>query len=196
MGKKHPAIKTVEKADKAVTRKAAEYREKPAVKALGLFGDLGDQPPMVALCLATTAAGLVRRDPRLTRAGLRMLASHALATGLKAILKRSIDRTRPDLLIDDDHYETGKGERNEGDYNSFPSGHTAGAVAVARAFARDYPEFAVPAYVGAATIAGIQIPRCHHFVSDITVGAAIGAASEAVVSGAERLWRRSSADPR
>lgn len=193
MGKKHPAIKTVEKADKAVTRKAAEYREEPAVKLLGRFGDLGDQPPMVALCLATAAAGLVRRDPRLTRAGLRMLASHALATGLKAIVKRSIDRTRPDLLIDDDHYETGKGKRNEGDYNSFPSGHTAGAVAVARAFARDYPEFALPAYVGAATIAGIQIPRCHHFASDITAGAAIGFASEALVSGATQHLRQSSA---
>lgn len=184
-------VAKVEKADKAVVREAAEVRDVPVVKLLGKFGELGDQPPMVALCAATIGAGLVRRDGRLTAAGVRMLAAHALATGIKRAIKRSVDRTRPHLLVDEGRYETGRGGSSDGDLSSFPSGHTAGALAVARAVARDYPRAAWPAYTGAAVIAGVQIPRCHHFPSDIGAGALIGLAAEAAVSwGFERSGLR------
>lgn len=191
MGKKkkgRKAVKAVEKADIAVAREAGEVRDHPAVAALAKVGELGDQPPMVALCAATIAAGLARRDGRLVSTGVRMLAAHALATGIKHVIKRSVDRTRPKLLVEEGRYETGPGRHKDGEYSSFPSGHTAGALAVARAFARDYPEGAWPAYVGAAVIAGIQIPRCHHFPSDIGAGAVIGLAAESAVSwGYDRL---------
>lgn len=175
-------VATVEKADKAVARGAAEVRDAPAIRLLGLFGELGDQPPMIALCATTIVAGLVRRDGRLASAGLRMLAAHALATGVKHVIKRSVDRTRPKLLVDEGRYEAQPGHSSDGDRSSFPSGHTAGALAVARAVARAYPGAAVPAYSGAAVIAGVQIPRCHHYVSDIGAGALIGVAAEAATS--------------
>lgn len=191
MGKKEKgrkAVEAIEKADIAVAQEAGAARDHPAVEALGKFGDLGDQPPMVALCAATIAAGLVRRDGRLASAGVRMLAAHALATGIKRLIKRSVDRTRPHLLVEEGRYETGPGHHKDGEHSSFPSGHTAGALAVARAYARDYPESAWPAYAGAAVIAGIQVPRCHHFPSDIGAGALIGWAAEATVSwGYDRL---------
>lgn len=191
MGKKkkgRKAIEAVEKADIAVAREAGAARDHPAVAALGKFGELGDQPPMVALCAATIAAGLVRRDGRLASTGVRMLAAHALATGIKRVIKHSVDRTRPKLLVEEGRYETGPGRHKDGEYSSFPSGHTAGALAVARAYARDYPEAAWPAYAGAAMIAGIQVPRCHHFPSDIGAGAVVGWAAEAAVSwGYDRL---------
>lgn len=191
MGKKkkgRKALKAVEKADIAVARQASGARHHPMIATLGKAGELGDQPPMVALCAATITAGLVRRDGKLTAAGVRMLAAHALATGIKRIVKRSVDRTRPHLLVEEGRYETGLGEHKDGDHSSFPSGHTAGAVAVARAYARDYPEGAWPAYAGAAVIAGVQIPRCHHFPSDIGAGAVIGWAAEAAISwGYDRL---------
>lgn len=186
--KSRKALKAVEKADIDVARQASAARDHPAVTMLGRAGELGDQPPMIALCAATITAGLIRRDGKLAATGVRMLAAHALATGIKQLIKRSVDRTRPHLLVEEGRYETGLGGHKDGDHSSFPSGHTAGAFAVARAYARDHPEGAWPAYAGAAMIAGVQIPRCHHFPSDIGAGAVIGLASEAVVSwGYDRL---------
>lgn len=184
MGTKHEAIKQVERADIAVSRKAAEVKDTRAVRAMGAFGKLADQPPLIAFCLGVAAAGLVRRRPDVAKSGGRMLAAHLLATLGKGVVKRSVDRTRPELLVDEGRYELKKGERNEGPYNSFPSGHTAGAVAVARAMVRDFPEAAGPAYAAAAAVAAVQVPRCNHFVSDTAAGAVIGWVAEAVVEAA------------
>ncbi len=135
------------------------------------------------------AAGAVHRDRDIVRAGGRMLAAHLLATAIKALVKRSVDRTRPDLLVDQGRYEVGKGRRNEGPFNSFPSGHTAGATAVACALVRAYPETAPYAYAAAGTIAVAQIPNCNHFASDIAAGAVIGWVAEAAVSRSAREGR-------
>jgi membrane-associated phospholipid phosphatase len=181
----------IEQADVAIAQKAGEYRDTPVVKALGTFSELADQPPLITICALTLATGLVTRQPRLALAGARMLASHLAATGMKAVVKKSIDRTRPNILLEENRYETGKGRHNESDYNSFPSGHTAGAVAVARAVVRDYPSSAPAAYSLATLVALIQIPRCKHYLSDITVGAAIGWVAEAIASrGLEAGLRR------
>jgi membrane-associated phospholipid phosphatase len=184
MGKKkqHKARAAIEAADIAISQDAATLRDSKAVALLGAVGDMGDQPPMVAWCLATLIGGVSARDPRLARAGARMLAAHALATAVKALVKRSVDRTRPALLVDEGRYRVGPGEHDEGPYNSFPSGHTAGAVAVARAWARAYPEQRGAAYGAAATVALVQLPRCAHFPSDLVAGAAIGWIAEAAAS--------------
>ena len=175
-------VRVVEEADVAAAHAASRFRDTPVVKALGKLGDLADQPPLVALSLATLAAGLVTRRPRLALAGARMLAAHGLATGIKTVVKRGVDRTRPKVLVDEGRYETGRGQHNETDYNSFPSGHTAGAVAVARAVSRTYPSAAPVAGALAALAALIQLPRCRHYPSDISAGALIGWASEAATS--------------
>jgi len=184
MGKKkqHKARAAIEAADIAISQDAATLRDSKAVALLGAVGDMGDQPPMVAWCLATLIGGVSARDPRLARAGARMLAAHALATAVKALVKRSVDRTRPALLVDEGRYQVGPGDHDEGPYNSFPSGHTAGAVAVARAWARAYPEQRGAAYGAAATVALVQLPRCAHFPSDLVAGAAIGWIAEAAAS--------------
>lgn len=175
-------VRAVEEVDVAAAQAASNYREKPVVRALGKLGDLADQPPLVAFSLATLAAGLLSRRPTLALAGLRMVAAHAAATGAKAVVKRTVDRTRPHVLVEEGRYETGAGEHNHSDYNSFPSGHTAGAVAVARAVSRTYPRAAPAAGVLAAIAALIQIPRCRHYPSDVTAGALIGWGSEAATS--------------
>jgi membrane-associated phospholipid phosphatase len=71
---------------------------------------------------------------------------------------------------------------------SFPSGHSAGAAAVASAFARDFPEYRTQAYAAAGLIALAQVPRCAHYPSDVGAGIAIGIASDAAVAeGLEAL---------
>jgi membrane-associated phospholipid phosphatase len=182
MGKKRDAIKQVEQVDIAISKRAADVRDTTVVRAMGAFGQLGDQPPLIAFSLGVAIAGLLRRDPHVMRGGARMLAAHLLATGVKTLVKRSVDRTRPRLLVEEGRYEFGRGERHEGAYSSFPSGHTAGAVAVACAMAHDFPGSAISGYAAAAAIAAVQVPRCNHYVSDTAAGALIGLAAEAVVS--------------
>ena len=178
----------VEAADAAVADAVKPYAGSAAVKAVSLLSEVGDQPQMRILCGAVIAAGLAGGDRRLTRAGFRMLAAHTIATAAKNFIKRRIDRTRPrskDRPGRDHRIAPGRSEAKE--ETSFPSGHSAGAAAVARAFVRDYPEHKAPAYAAAAAIALAQIPRSAHYPTDIAAGLALGAASEALVDSAFRL---------
>jgi membrane-associated phospholipid phosphatase len=177
-------VSALEQADAAVAQAVAPYRHSRTVRLLGWMSEIADQPPLIALCTATLGWGLVSRNPRLARAGARMLASELLATAAKTVVKRSVDRTRPKVLVEEGHYEMHPGDSRGHRINSFPSGHTAGAVTVARAIARDYPEHAAAAYAAAAAIAAIQVPRCTHYPTDIAAGAVVGIASEAIVSAA------------
>jgi len=177
----------IEKADLKVARKAAPARRSLPVRWLGALSELADQPPLISFCAGMFAVGLVTRNRRLASAGGRMLAAELLATGLKSQIKHRVDRTRPRVVHDGKPYRFGKGENHASGVNSFPSGHTAGAVAVARAYVRDYPEHRALAYGAAAAVAAIQIPRCQHYPSDLAAGAAVGLAAEAAVHRAEGL---------
>ncbi len=119
-------------------------------------------------------AGVLRKDRRLARAGVRMLAAEWLATKAKSFIKHRVNRTRPHVPIEGGDYCLEKGGSEASSLSSFPSGHTAGAVAVARAYASEYPEHAKAAATAAILIGLIQIPRCKHFVTDIVAGAMIG----------------------
>lgn len=178
MGKTKRAVGKAHRAEHRTTKVAAAARDTQLVKAAGFASEAGDQPPLVALNLATIAAGVLLRRPAVMRTGARMLAAHGLATGIKTIIKRNLDRTRPQAKLAGKPDRAGPGDHDSHDYNSFPSGHTAGAVAVAGAVARDQPKLAVPAYGAAAAIAAVQVPRGAHYASDVAAGAAIGWLSE------------------
>ena len=162
------------RADRALSYAAGKHRDTPVMQAIGTASEIADQPPLVTINLATMAAGLVLRRPTVVRTGLRMLAAHALATGIKTVVKRSVNRTRPKAAMDGKGYRLEHGDSHDHDLNSFPSGHTAGAVAVAGAIAHGNPGAALPAYGTAATIAAVQLPRGTHYASDIAAGAVIG----------------------
>jgi membrane-associated phospholipid phosphatase len=175
-------------ADAAAAEAALPYQGSPAMEALGRFAALGDQPPLRTLCAATIAAGLAGGDRRLARAGLRMLLAHTLATLAKDFVKHRVDRTRPRSTGGKGKAQRPRpGRHTAKEETSFPSGHSAGAAAVARAFARDYPEHAAPAYAAAGALALAQIPRCAHYPTDVGAGLALGLAAEAVVDIGFRL---------
>lgn len=183
------SLRRIERADLAVAERLGAAQDHPAVKLLGKVSEMADQPPLVALSLGTVAAGLLLRRPTLALAGARMLATHAVATGLKTAVKRTVDRTRPHVLTEEGKYVVRKGHKHGSRYNSFPSGHTAGAVAVAEAIARTEPRAAWPARGWAAAIAAIQVPRGAHYPSDIAAGAAIGFAADRTVRLVEKALR-------
>ncbi|MHA3840618.1 phosphatase PAP2 family protein [Sphingomonas aestuarii] len=178
------AATRVEKADIAIGHAAARYQDHPAVKALGAVSEIADQPPLIALSVATLAVGLVRDDARLAQTGARMLASHLVATAIKTLIKQRVDRARPGAFTTHHQHRITPGDTDDGPMNSFPSGHTAGAVAVTRAIAREYPATNTSAALGAAAIAAIQPVRGTHFPIDIAAGAIVGLASEWLVARA------------
>lgn len=184
-----------EKADIAVAHATTPARRSPLVRALGWVGDIADQPPLISLCAATFAAGLMLRNKRLARAGGRMLAAQLLATGAKDAIKHQVDRARPYVLADGGRYKAKKGHDHAKAMNSFPSGHMAGAAAVARAYAREYPEHAAAAYVAAAGIGAIQIARSKHYPTDVAAGTAVGLAAEKAVHLSEGIVSRAAGGP-
>jgi membrane-associated phospholipid phosphatase len=180
----HPTVNggsAVEKADAAVADAFLPAAGNGLVRGMGATSDLTDQEPLYAAAGAVIGTGLILRDERTIRAGTRLLASHLLATALRGVIKHMVDRTRPDVAAERGEYELSKGERFESDFNSFPSGHTAGAVAAARALGRHYPG-SRGAWLGlAGAAAAAQVFRSKQYVTDVVAGAAIGFIAEEAV---------------
>ena len=182
MGKTKTVANAVEKADREATYKAAEHRDEPLAKATGFLAEIGDQPQLVATSIGTVVIGLIARRPDVIRGGVRMLAAHAAATFVKSAIKASIDRTRPEKAIEDGEARFEPGDSDDHEQTSFPSGHTAGAVAVARAAARDIDGAGGPAALITGVVAVAQPVTGKHYLSDLIVGAAVGWIAEALVS--------------
>ncbi|HEX8402405.1 MAG TPA: phosphatase PAP2 family protein [Allosphingosinicella sp.] len=172
----------LEDADAAVAEAVLPIRHAPGMRFVGALSDIADQPQLRALSGGLVALGLLGRNRRLARAGLRMLISHELATAAKNAIKRRVDRTRPRSLGDGEAPTIRAGETHSKEQSSFPSGHSAGAAATARAFAREYPEHRAAAHAAAGLAALTQIPRCAHYPTDVGVGLAIGVATEAALN--------------
>lgn len=172
----------IARADRNATHRVAKARNNPIMKVVGFLSEAGDQPPLIAASLGTLAIGLAAGRPDIARGGARMLLSHLLATGAKLAVKRQFDRTRPSRALDGAGHHFTRGDEGGHADKSFPSGHTAGAVAVALAAAHDIDGAAAPAALTAGAIAAAQAPTGHHYFSDVLAGAAIGWASEAIVS--------------
>lgn len=198
MSKIAKAARSLSRADRNATHRVAVHRDDPAVKLAGAASEAADQPPLIMLGIGTIVVGAVLRRPAVLRNGIRILASEVIATAIKSGIKRSIDRTRPTKAIESGEHRFTPGNSEQHEQTSFPSGHTAGAVAVAGAIAQDAPAAIAPAYAVAASVAAIQMPRGKHYILDTVAGAAIGfvaqKATSAIIRTAEpivlRLFQR------
>ncbi len=179
------AATKIAKADAAVTDEFSERRASRPMQLLATASDLGDQPQLRLIGGAVLAAGLIGARPRLIRAGFRMLLAHELATVVKNFVKHRVDRTRPRSAVTRRQAKARHGRNTGKEITSFPSGHTAGAVAVAAAFAREFPEYRVPAMAAAGFVGLAQIPRCTHYPTDVGAGALLGGAAEAALA---KVW--------
>jgi len=170
----HRRLTTVEKVDLRVAQGAALDPDGGPGKWVSRFAEMGDQPPLAMLSIAVAAVGAIRRDERLARTGLRMLAALSLSTMAKTIGKGTIDRTRPEEMLDKGNYRLEEGDSKDGQLRSMPSGHSAGVTAVAVAAIQDYPRPLAPAAAVAGAVMAAQLPSRNHFLSDIAAGAALG----------------------
>lgn len=177
-----------EQAELDLARRMRGWRDHPGADALHPISKLADQPPMLAMAGAGLALGLVIGRPRIAEAGARTLASVLLATGVKHLIKHRVSRTRPHRLLDEHEYHRGLESTDQKADQSFPSGHTADAVAAARAVTRAVPQAALPAAAFAVLAAIAQPLRAAHYPSDVAAGGVIGFLAELLVDGAVRVF--------
>lgn len=173
--------------DHAVHEAVKDGRSSKPVKLIGKLSDVGDQPQLRFLCAGLIVVGVVRGDARMMLAGGRMLLAHELATVVKTAIKDRVDRTRPRSADDKEQERPQAGSDKGKEESSFPSGHSAGAMAVGSAYAAAYPAHAVPALLAATGVAVAQIPRCAHYPTDVGAGMAIGLVSNGIVGLSWRL---------
>ena len=99
------------------------------------------------------------------------LAASLIATGIiTPILKYSVGRVRPTDTANPYRF------RPFTNHNSFPSGHTTQAFAVATVIASHYPTWWVEglAFGSAGLVGYCRVERNFHFTSDVVAGALIG----------------------
>lgn len=180
----------VEAADVAAGLKLARAKDHPGVRALARASEVGSWKSLLALSVGTLAWGTIARDHRLAAAGRHMLQAGILASVVKTGLKRTVHRTRPNVVMDEGFYARGWPGTSVGPWQSFPSGHSALSAAVACAAARAYPEIKRPAYVAAAGVIAAQVVRGAHFPVDVLAGALIGVVAEAAVDRIAPIPRR------
>jgi undecaprenyl-diphosphatase len=174
-------------ADAQVHEAVKPVQQSTPVRLIGMASEIGDQPQLRILSATLIAGGLLTSNDRLVKAGARMLVAHELTTAVKNQIKNRVDRTRPRSAETDEDREVRPGHSTDKEETSFPSGHSAGAIAAARAFSREYPEYAAQALGAAGLVALAQIPRCAHYPTDVASGLAVGAMVE---EGVHSVWTR------
>jgi membrane-associated phospholipid phosphatase len=135
---------------------APEYGE-PQSATVECLGDVGQ----IALPAVAAASAWIQVD----REGFRQLfKAYALEIGAVTVLKRAVDRRRPD-----------------GGRFSFPSGHTANAFFGATFLHRRYGwKFGAPAYLAAVFVGYSRIHSNRHWTTDVLAGAAVGISANLV----------------
>lgn len=115
--------------------------------------------------------------------GAAIIVAEVFTTGLKV----TTQRTRPYLAYPDVIY----GKSNSADY-SFPSGHTAGAFALATSLSLSFPKWYViaPSYTYAAAVGYSRMYLGVHYPSDVLCGALVGVGSSFLTHKVQKLLHK------
>ena len=100
----------------------------------------------------------------------------AVANALLVLLKRRFRRLRPCDREPNPHFTLTYRPQFRGDAFSFPSGHSLNAFAVGTVVALAFPSLSLLALLVAASVAASRVFLGLHFLTDVIVGAALGAA--------------------
>jgi membrane-associated phospholipid phosphatase len=130
---------------------------------------------VVGVPLGCIAYGLAAKDNNVLYTGLLLSASEVLTYGAKYVVKTAVKRPRPYEDLSGVHTN----DLESADPYSFPSGHTAGAFALATMLAVRYPKsyVIVPAFVWAGLVGYGRVYNGLHYPSDVLGGAVLGAGS-------------------
>lgn len=143
---------------------------------------LGD-PGTTIIAVSMYGVGRVAGWKNVADFGLHGAEAIAVAGATTTFLKGVIGRARPFVSIDTNPHDFHFGRGfNQGNFQSFPSGHTTAAFAMAATVTSESQRWwprqtwiVAPTMYGAATMVGLsRMYNNAHWASDVAVGAAIG----------------------
>lgn len=148
----------------------------PATERLAEIGEkMGSLGVLIPGLLLGHGLGWAARDAKLKEATLLGFEALLLSAGATRVLKHAFSRARPYTGLGPDEFR-GPYFDWTGDYDSWPSGHTTVAFAVATAFHLEYRKAWVS--VLAYSLAGLggwsRIHDDKHWASDVFAGATVG----------------------
>jgi membrane-associated phospholipid phosphatase len=133
------------------------------------WGDYTTGTVIIVVGLWVAGAVFKRRTWRTAAIACLLAASFA---GLVINPARAVfGRPRPNTEVKDGF----TGPNLSKKYNSFPSGHSGTSVATATALAVAVPSVGIPALAGAAVVCWSRMYVREHYLTDVIVGASLGA---------------------
>nr|BFD80754.1 hypothetical protein StreXyl84_01550 [Streptomyces sp. Xyl84] len=179
-------LTAVREMDRRLTKRMASWREPALHRTLSAVEEAAEGSKLWcgAAVVMVWVGGRERRKGAL--AGVTALALAQLVSN--GVCKQVTDRPRPPKeWIPHDEVE------DRPDSPSFPSGHTAAAVAFTAAVAPSWPLAGTVCAVPAALVAVERVQSGAHYPSDVAAGAALGLVSAWLVrhlpEQALRRWR-------
>jgi undecaprenyl-diphosphatase len=161
-------VKRVLELDEAALLRLRRFRAPVITRCMRVFTHLGDAPSWVFVASVLLAVG-----GDAARYGALLGTAALSATVLSQVLKRTCKRRRPSAAISDFAAIV-----ENPDAFSFPSGHTAAAMAVAIAFV-GHPWLGPLQLALACAIALSRVYLGAHYPLDVGIGALLGALSGA-----------------
>jgi len=146
-------------ADWRIQRAVQEARTPPLEGVMRTATDAGRREIVLGLLLGVALLSGPAGPATAREALFALVPANLVVDGIKW----SVRRTRPD------------GDRKPGN-SSFPSGHAAGAFALAMTLSRRWRKLAPVFFLAAGLVAFSRIYLNRHFASDVLVGAMIGLA--------------------
>ena len=137
---------------------------------------IGSSYGLLAMSGGLFAAGALAKDSQLKQTGLVAGEAAVHAFVVTFGLKLAAARERPNTGSGRGHFFSGLDEAAKGE-NSFPSGHSLAAWAVASAVSHQYRDKKYVPWIvyGLATTASMaRVTAQRHYLSDVVVGAGIG----------------------
>lgn len=161
--------------------------DEPWFEQVGWIGQwLGDWRVLIGVSGLMMALGAALSHVPLRQTGVAMLVAHAYAAGSVQLLKHLVGRARPRLTQESSQVI---GPNFNSGFDSFPSGHTTAALAIATVVARRFPRYAWAAYGIAGVIAVSRVIKGSHFPVDVLAGACLGSLAGHLAAYPFHQWR-------
>jgi membrane-associated phospholipid phosphatase len=156
--------------DRSIRQEVQSHRSNTTNSLAKIGNTLGEWQLLVPAISGGLLAGQLSGSRDLKRVMFHAGAAAVLATGVTTGLKYSLGRTRPGAAGDPHQYRPFSG------WNSFPSGHTAAAFAVATSIAHETGDSwsDVILYSAATLTAMSRVNDDRHWTSDVLIGAFVG----------------------
>ena len=160
--------------DLAVARVVARQAAKPVERGLGALTWLADEKVVLVAAFALAAyCHFGSRDPQAGRCGDRIATSAVIAAALPHIIKRFVDRERPDRRVV--HAPRHGVPRSGKPWDSFPSGHAVHLGALAAGLGRLVPRrFRPVLWSTTLALASTRLLLLAHYLSDVASGLLMG----------------------